>query len=262
MRTLSSTITIADKKISLAAPKGHLAVKRLSSFAPGQSNPILQNINFVLQPGQTLGVIGSSGSGKSTLLNSLLGVWPETEGEVRLDGAEFDQWNREDLSGYLGYVPQDFPLFSGTIAQNISRFAMDATSEDIIEAAQMADVHQMVIQLPLGYNTMVGFRGNRLSAGQRQKISLARAFFRKPRLIVLDEPNSNLDSGGEQALSNSLQLLRKMGSTIVIASHRAFALKNVDKILVLHNGLQVKFDDRDKFFNTQNEHQLVAANGG
>jgi PrtD family type I secretion system ABC transporter len=225
-------------KTRLPVPKGHLSVNDLTCFMPGATEPILVNLNFSLDPGEILGVTGPSGVGKSTLLKAILGIWPYTKGEVRLDGATLAQWDRKDLAQYLGYVPQDIGLFSGTIAQNISRFLPDASSEQIVDAAKLAQAHEMILQMPLGYDTPVGPRGVTISAGQRQRIALASALYGRPRLIVLDEPNSNLDEIGEQALIKALAAMRDAGSTIVIATHRPGALASAGKVLSLRGGRQ------------------------
>jgi PrtD family type I secretion system ABC transporter len=228
----------AAPKTLLPAPQGHLSVKNLSCFLPDSPVPLLKNVNFELQPGELLGITGPSAVGKSTLLKAMLGIWPNTQGEVRLDGATLDQWDREELSRYLGYVPQEIALFSGTVAQNISRFLPDATSAKIVEAARLAQAHEMILKLPLGYDTPIGAGGIVLSAGQRQRIALASALYGRPRLIVLDEPNSNLDEVGEQALIKAISTMRKLGSTIIIATHRRAALADAGKLLALREGRQ------------------------
>jgi PrtD family type I secretion system ABC transporter len=233
-------------KTKLPAPQGYLSVIDLTCFVPGSPDPILSDVNFTLEPGEILGITGPSGVGKSTLLKAILGIWPHAKSEVRLDGATLEQWDRKELARHLGYVPQDIVLFSGTIAQNISRFLPDASAEQIVAAAQLAQAHDMILKMPLGYDTLVGPKGIAISSGQRQRIALASALYGRPRLIVLDEPNSNLDELGEQALSNALATMRNTGSTIIIASHRPSALANVDKLLALRDGRQVALGTKDR----------------
>jgi len=232
-------------KTRLPAPRGQLSVSNLSCFLPDSPVPLLRDVSFELEPGEVLGITGPSGVGKSTLLKAILGIWPDTQGEVRLDGAALDQWDRAQLSRHLGYVPQDIVLFSGTIAQNISRFLPDATSEKIVEAARLAQAHELILRLPQGYDTLVGPNGISISAGQRQRIALARAFYERPRLIVLDEPNSNLDELGERALVRAIVTMRDAGSTIVIATHRQGPLSKAAKLLALRNGRPIALSSRD-----------------
>jgi PrtD family type I secretion system ABC transporter len=227
-----------EMKTKLPAPKGALSVEGLTCFVPGASEPLLANVSFQLEPGEILGITGPSGIGKSTLLKAILGIWPYVKGDIRLDGATLAQWEREDLAPHLGYVPQDIRLFSGTVAQNISRFLPNATSEQIVEAAKLAQAHDMILKLPLGYDTPIGPKGFAISAGQRQRIALACALFGSPRLIVLDEPNSNLDDAGERALIDALAVMSAAGSTIVIATHRPSALASAGKLLSLREGRQ------------------------
>ena len=249
-------------KTQLPPPDGKLVVKELSCLAPNSKQVLVRNINFQLDAGETLGIVGPSGVGKSTLLKAIIGIWPDTKGEIRLDGATFDQWERSELAKYLGYVPQDISLITGSIAQNISRFSPEASSDLIIEAAKLAQVHDMIVGLPLGYNTIVGPGGMSLSAGQRQRVALARAFYGKPRLIVLDEPNSNLDVSGDQALINAIKAMQQLGSTIIVATHRPSALADVQKVLVLHNGGQAAFGPKDEIINMPSAKPLTIVAGG
>lgn len=233
-------------RTKLPSPKGFLSVNDLSCFLPDLPEPLLRNVNFQLLPGEVLGVTGPSGIGKSTLLKAILGIWPHVRGEVRLDGATHDQWDRTELARHLGYVPQDIVLFSGTIAQNISRFLPDASSEQIVEAAKLAQAHEIILKMPLGYDTPVGPRGVAVSAGQRQRIALASALYGRPRLIVLDEPNSNLDEVGENALIQSIRTMSNAGSTIVVATHRPAALSHASKQLLLRDGRQAALAYREQ----------------
>jgi ATP-binding cassette subfamily C exporter for protease/lipase/ATP-binding cassette subfamily C protein EexD len=215
-------------------PEGRLAAENVSYRATGET-PILAGISFSLEPGEALAVIGPSAAGKSTLARLLTGVWPPATGKVRLDGADVAHWPRPDLGPWIGYVPQDVELFDGTVADNIARLG-DVDSEAVIAAARRANAHEMILTLPQGYETPVGEQGMRLSPGQRQRIALARALFGNPRLVVLDEPNSNLDGAGEIALAQALSGLRKQGVSCVVITHRPSLIAHVDKIMVLAAG--------------------------
>jgi PrtD family type I secretion system ABC transporter len=231
----------------LPKPAGRLTVEALSWSPPDAAEPVLKRISLALAPGTTCGIIGPSGSGKSTLCRLIVGAWTPTEGHVRLDGATIASWDRDDLGRHIGYLPQSVELFEGTIARNIARMR-DADDADVLTAARLADVHEMILRLPDGYNTDVGVHGHRLSGGQRQRIGLARALFGDPALIVLDEPNSNLDGAGEHALMKALTGLKERGRTILIVSHHPNALRTADKVLVLADGAVAGFGDRDEIF--------------
>ena len=223
-----------SKKLSLPEIKGKIELNGVVTIPPMSQNPVLKNINLNILPGECIGVIGPSGSGKSSLVKTILGLWLPAAGEVRIDNAEISQYNREELGKNIGYLPQDIELFEGTIAENIARF-QEASPEEIIEAAQMAEVHDLILKLPNGYDTKIGPGGANLSGGQRQRIALARALFRKPKIIILDEPNSNLDDAGEQALLKALSKLKGY-STIIIVSHKVNILQITDKLAVLKDG--------------------------
>ncbi|MFK0209473.1 type I secretion system permease/ATPase [Agrobacterium sp. NPDC090283] len=235
-----------QEKMALPAPSKTLSVSGVSVLAPGNQSPTVRDVTFSLKAGQGLGIIGPSGSGKSTLVRALVGIWPSARGTVRLDGAELDQWHPEALGPSIGYLPQGVELFDGTIAENISRFAGSADPSDIIEAAKLADVHDLILAMPEGYDTRIGNSGAALSAGQRQRIGLARALFGKPFLIVLDEPNASLDAEGEVALTNAIAVARQRGAIVVIVAHRPNALSAVDNVLVLAQGAMVTFGPRDE----------------
>jgi ATP-binding cassette subfamily C protein EexD len=222
-----------------------LGVHQLTVVPPGARDAVLRNITFALKAGESLVVIGPSGAGKSSLVRSLLGLWPQAGGEVRLDGADMRHWDRDNLSRHIGYLPQDVELFDGTVAENISRFT-DVDAEKVLAAAQMAGVHELILQLPNAYETLIGPGGGALSGGQRQRIGLARALYENPRLVVLDEPNSNLDEVGEFALYKALQNLKAQGTTVVTISHRPGILKQADKIMVLVSGAVTLFGERDQ----------------
>ena len=229
-----------DEGMALPAPQGRLAVEQASYYVPGSRKPIIANASFALEAGESLGVIGPSASGKSTLMRLVVGAWPCTSGAVRLDGANIFAWPRDELGRYIGYLPQDIELFGGTVAENIARLrAVDANA--VVKAATLAHAHEMILALPKGYDTEIGERGHQLSGGQRQRIGLARALYGEPRLVVLDEPNSNLDAAGEDALTATLAELKRRRVTIAMVAHRPSALLTMDKILVLRDGMVVDF---------------------
>jgi len=223
-------------QMQLQGPSSRLAVEAVSIVPPGDQKVIVQDITFTLEAGQGLGVIGPSGSGKSSLVRALVGVWQPLRGKVRLDGAALDQWSPDLLGRHIGYLPQDVELFAGSVAQNISRFDPDASSDGIIAAAKEAGVHQIIIKMRDGYDTQVGEQGTALSAGQAQRVALARALYGDPFLIVLDEPNSNLDTEGDEALTRAIRGARKRGAIVVLVAHRPVGIEAVDQLLVLKDG--------------------------
>lgn len=231
--------------LPLPAPKGHMLVENLVAGAPGQQVPILRGVNFEVQAGEIVGVIGPSAAGKSSLARLLVGVWQPRAGSVRLDGADIYQWNKDELGPHMGYLPQDIELFDGTIAENIARFGTP-NSEMIIQAAQRAGVHEMILRLPNGYDTRLGAGGISLSGGQKQRLGLARAMYGKPAVLVLDEPNSNLDNVGEQALLQALADLKQRGTTVYVITHRMNVLQAVDKLLVMREGTVAMFGPRQQ----------------
>lgn len=222
--------------IALPAPEGRIRVENVYFGVANQPKAILRNVSFQLEPGEILGIIGPSGSGKTTLARLLTGTWKPGAGNVRLDGADVYHWPRAEFGKYVGYMPQDVELFDGSIKENIARLNPDATEDAIVAAAQMANAHELILSLPNGYGTDIGANGSFLSAGQRQRIGLARAFFGMPRLLVLDEPDSNLDDAGQAALTQALQYARSYTMTTVVISHRRAILQHVDKILYLKEG--------------------------
>ncbi|WP_095077089.1 type I secretion system permease/ATPase [Pseudomonas sp. Irchel s3h17] len=224
-----------DSAMALPAPKGQVSFEQVSAGPPGQRNATLQQVSFTLGAGEVLGVLGASGSGKSTLARVLVGVWPTLAGTVRLDGADIQRWNRDDLGPYIGYLPQAIELFSGTVAENIARFRQ-ADPQKIVEAAQQAGVHELILRLPQGYDTRLGDDGSGLSGGQKQRVALARALYGGPSLVVLDEPNSNLDTVGEAALASAIAQMKAQGTSVVLVTHRSSALAQADKLLVLNEG--------------------------
>jgi ATP-binding cassette, subfamily C, bacterial PrsD len=234
-----------QRRMALPRPRGVLTVTDVYAAPLGSSEIVLKGLSFALSPGEALAVVAPSASGKSTLARVLVGVWPVRRGDVRLDGAALDQWDRRQLGRAIGYLPQDVELFDGTIAENIARFDPHFTEEQVLAAAWQANVHDLILRLPQGYETRVGESGGVLSGGQRQRIALARALYGDPALIVLDEPNSNLDSEGEQALCDAIVSLRRQGRTIVVMSHRASIISAVDQLMVLREGRQVGFGPKD-----------------
>ena len=231
---------------SLPRPAGRLSAENLVFTPPGAPKPTLFGVNFVLEPGETLGIIGPSGAGKSTLSRLLMGIWKPLQGAVRLDGADVFTWDRADFGRHVGYLPQDTELFAGSVRSNIARFREDVTDEEVVRAAQMANVHDLILRLPKGYETDIGESGVVLSAGQRQRVGLARTLLGDPAFLVLDEPNASLDSDGENALMAALDAAKARGATVVIVSHKASIFRAADKMLVLRDGRMEAFGPRDQ----------------
>jgi PrtD family type I secretion system ABC transporter len=226
-------------RVALPAPTGRIDVERLTFAFPTASTPLLKSVSFSLAAGESLGVIGPSASGKTTLVRLMLGLWKPQAGVVRLDGADVAAWDRDALGPHVGYLPQDVELFAGTVGENIARFArLDGavSSERVVRAAQLAQAHEMILALPQGYETQIGEAGAALSGGQRQRIALARALYGDPKLVVLDEPNANLDVAGEAALLAALAALKERGATVVMIAHNPAVTATLDKLLVLRNG--------------------------
>ena len=222
-------------RMSLPVPKGQLTVEHVSACAPGSRRPALANLGFNLPAGDVLGVIGPSGCGKSTLARVLVGAWAPLAGKVRLDGADLTQWDKQQLGPHIGYLPQDIQLFAGSIAQNIARFA-EVEADKVLAAAQLAGVHELILQLPQGYDTQLGEGGAGLSGGQKQRVALARALYGLPALIVLDEPNANLDEAGEQALLQAIAQLKQQRRSVILITHKANVLTLTDQLLILKDG--------------------------
>lgn len=233
------------QRMSLPNPEGHVQVENLVVAPPGAKAPVIRNISFVAPAGSIVGIVGPSAAGKSTLARALLGIWPPQHGTVRLDGADISSWDKQELGPHLGYLPQDIELFEGSISDNIARFAK-VDPEKVVLAARIAGVHEMILQLSNGYDTVIGSEGVNLSGGQRQRIGLARAVYGSPRLIVLDEPNSNLDEVGERALGVALQKIKETGATVFIISHRPNILSRLDRVMVLNAGTLSMYGARDQ----------------
>jgi ATP-binding cassette subfamily C protein len=223
-------------RLELPKPAASLTLEAVSVSPPGTQRLVVQGVGFQLKAGQGLGVIGPSASGKSSLARAIVGVWPAAQGKIRIDGAALDQWSSEALGSHIGYLPQDMELFGGTVAQNISRFDAEPGADAVIAAAKAAGVHELILALPDGYETQVGEGGAALSSGQRQRIGLARALYGEPFLVVLDEPNSNLDREGDDALTGAILGVRARGGIVVVVAHRPSALAGVDNVLILLNG--------------------------
>jgi ATP-binding cassette, subfamily C, bacterial PrsD len=243
---LKATASPTAPAVTLPRPHRQLSVRNLTVAAPGSDRIIVSGVSFALNAGAGLAVLGQSASGKSTLIRALVGVWPAIGGGVSLDQAALHQWKSDDLGRYIGYLPQDVALLDGTVADNIARFDEAATSETILDAARVAGAHDMIVRLPEGYSTRIGEDGSSLSAGQRQRIGLARAIFGNPFLVVLDEPNANLDTDGERALAKAIDTLRNDGSIVIVVSHRSSALAMLDMALVMHQGKAVAFGTHEE----------------
>jgi PrtD family type I secretion system ABC transporter len=236
----------------LPTPTGHLTVEDLSYTVPETGHVILSGISFNAEPGEVLAIVGPSGAGKSTLCRMLVGLNEPAAGEVRLDGNDMRHWDRQQLGELVGFLPQEVELFSGSLRDNISRMR-PASDEEIVAAASLAHVHSLIQRLPIGYETLIGEGGVRLSGGQRQRVGLARAVFGMPRLVVLDEPNANLDQAGESSLAEALKDLKRRGCTIIVVGHRPSTLSQADKLLVLQDGHVTMFGDRDEIMEAWTE---------
>lgn len=247
-RLKETVVALSDMEepLALPAPKGMLQVERITVAAPDSGRVLLSEVEFQVRAGQALGIIGPSGGGKTTLVRALTGIWPVLRGSVRLDGAELTQWHDDDLGRHVGYLPQDVSLLDGTVAENISRFDAENDSRAIVAAAQAAGIHEMIVRLPDGYRTKLGAQGAALSAGQRQRIGLARALYKDPFLIVMDEPNSNLDGEGEAALTEAIKTVRARGGIALVIAHRPSALVAVDVVAVIQNGRMTAFGPKEE----------------
>jgi ATP-binding cassette subfamily C exporter for protease/lipase len=246
------------EKTMTQAPLGNLKIEQLLVKVAGREKPVLEGVSFTALPGTVTVVLGPSGCGKSTLARSMLGIWPGYEGRILLDEQPIEQWTRESLGQHVGYLPQDIELFDGTIAENIARIG-EVNSEKVIEAAEAAGLHQMILRFPQGYDSRVGQGGSFLSGGQRQRIGLARALYGKPMLVVLDEPNANLDDEGEAALMKAVQLIKAQGATVVLISHRPSVIKVADRLVILQDGKLVASGPRDAVLEALKKQKESAA---
>ncbi len=257
---LLAAVPVRPKGMTLPAPQGQLQVENLVASAPGTQVPILKGINFALQPGEVLAVVGPSASGKTTLARLLVGLWPAVSGKVRLDGSDVYTWSKEELGPHMGYLPQGVELFDGTVAENIARFG-EVDQVKVEAAARTVGLHEFILALPQGYDNPVGREGAMLSGGQRQRVALARALYGKPAFVVLDEPNSSLDEQGDAALANAISVLAARGTTFVVMTHRTSVLAVTNKMLVMRDGQTQMFGPRDDVLKALNEAAEKARQG-
>ncbi len=261
-RLANLTVETDAKRTSLPTPGRDITLANVAIAPHGARNVTLAGINFKLQAGQAVAVIGPSGAGKSTLARGLVGIWPIVRGELRLDGAQQDQWHPDDFGKLIGYLPQSVELFDGTVSDNIARFSEDREDTAVVAAAEMAGATQMILKLPQGFDTPIGEMAVALSAGQRQRIGLARALFNNPFLVVLDEPNSNLDADGEAALGKAIRAVRQRGGIVVVMAHRPSALAEVDQVLLVRDGMQSMFGPRDEILKRAVVNPEIAGRSG
>ncbi|EAQ25252.1 type I secretion system permease/ATPase [Roseovarius sp. 217] len=258
---LLGTVAPEQPRTPLPRPKARLEVQQLTMVPPGESLAVLKTLTFKVEPGQAVGVIGQSGAGKSTLARAITGVWRPAGGKIRLEGATLDQYSPTVLGQLIGYLPQRVQLFDGTIAENIARLATQPDAAKIVEAARKADAHEMILKLPNGYDTRVSASGGRLSGGQMQRIGLARAMYGDPMILVLDEPNSNLDNEGSEAVNAAIRGFKAEGKAVIVVAHRPAAIKECDMLLMLEGGVMRAFGPREKVLKEvlQNHEQLTSA---
>jgi ABC-type protease/lipase transport system fused ATPase/permease subunit len=250
-----------SNRTRLPEPKGALMVENVSFGVRNPDRVILRGVNFSLEPGESLGLIGPSAAGKSTLSRLVAGVWRASAGAVRLDGAELSQWDRGQLADYLGYLPQDVELLAGTVAENIARLG-EVDPEKVVQAAKLIDMHEIILGFPKGYDTMLGETGFAPSGGQRQRLAIARAIYGMPKYVVMDEPNSNLDELGESALIQCVMALKQNGGSVVITTHRPRLINTVDMMLVLKAGRQVAYGSSKDMLEAIKRLQVVPGEGG
>ncbi len=263
LSVLLSRVPPEPKMLELPRPKALLEAQNISVVPPGEQAAVLRSVSFRLEPGQAMGVIGPSGAGKSTLARAVCGIWRPAVGKVRLDGAALDQYDPDRLGSYIGYLPQRVTLFDGTIAENIARLSTEPDPAAVVRAAQKAAAHDMILQFPQGYDTRVSTVGSRLSGGQLQRIGLARALYGDPVLLVLDEPNSNLDNEGSMALNTAIRTMKEEGKAVMIMAHRPAAIQECDVLLVLENGVRTAFGPRDQVLRSmvKNHTEIVRSAG-
>ena len=250
---------VEPPRTPLPVPKATLEAHQLTVIPPGEKQAAIRMISFRIEPGMAMGVIGQSGAGKSTLARAITGIWPAAGGKIRLDGAATDQYDPDVLGSYVGYLPQRVTLFDGTIAENIARMATEPNAEFVVQAARKAGAHDMIVHMPDGYDTRVNSHGGRLSGGQMQRIGLARAMYGNPVFLVLDEPNSNLDSLGSDALNTAIRQTKAEGKSVIIMAHRPAAIAECDLLLVIEDGMRKAFGPRDEVLQSQiKNHQQIA----
>jgi PrtD family type I secretion system ABC transporter len=245
------------QRMSLPPPKGQLTVTAATAVPPGSDKPVLMDIQFSLEPGQVMAIVGPSAAGKTSLVKLLLGIWRPARGSVRLDGVELSDWNHDDVGPQMGYVPQDIDFHEGTVADNIARLGT-VNAEDVVAASQTIQMHETILKFPKGYDTPMGESGYTPSGGQRQRLAIARALYGMPRYVVMDEPNSNLDEAGEQSLMEAIRVLKESGSTVILTTHRPRLIGMVDRMLVLREGRQVAFGDAQEIMQALRKLQGVA----
>lgn len=259
LETLLTTYPEREGQLTPTDVKGEIVLNQLVATVPNRETPILKGLSATFPAGSITAILGPSGSGKSTLARCLVGVWPELTGQVRLDGEDINHWQRSDLGSYLGYLPQDIELFDGTIAENIARFG-EIDPDKVIEAAKKSGMHEMILRFPKGYDTAMGPAGGTLSGGQKQRIGLARAIYGNPAMIVLDEPNANLDSDGEAALLKAVQEMKAEGKTVFLITHRPQIITTADRVLILVDGQIKHYGPRDEVIRMLQAPQANAAN--
>ncbi len=245
LNELLEKIPESPQRMSLPAPQGAVQAQGAVIAPPGTQTAVVKGVSFKIQPGEVVGIIGPSAAGKSSLARGILGIWPTAGGAIRIDGAESASYDREELGPYIGYLPQDIELFDGSISENIARFG-DVDAELVVQAARDAGVHDMILALLEGYDTVIGQSGGVLSGGQRQRVGLARALYGGPSLIILDEPNSNLDDQGEHALKAALANCKQKGQTVVLITHSMSVLSHADKLMLMKDGQLLAFGPRDE----------------
>ena len=261
MAELLGTVPEEGERTELPKPKAKLDVSNLTVVAPGQKQAALKTVSFKVEPGQAIGVIGPSGSGKSTLAKALTGLWRPAGGHIRLDGAALSQYAPDVLGQHIGYLPQRVQLFDGTISENIARLHLEPDAKKVVAAAKKAAAHDMIVSLPDGYDTMISTGQGQLSGGQVQRIGLARALFDDPVIVILDEPNSNLDNEGSQALNHAIRALKSEGKSVLIMAHRPAAIQECDMLLMIEGGVRAAFGPKDDVLKelVQNHKQIQKA---
>lgn len=244
-------------RMQLPDPQGRIQLENVVVVPPGTRVPVIKGVSVVIEKGDIVGILGPSGAGKSSLARAILGIWPAANGSIRLDGAEVFHWDKAHLGNFIGYLPQDIELFEGSIAENIARFG-EVDAEKVVAAAKMADVHDLILRLPDGYDTIIGGTGGDLSGGQRQRLGLARALYNDPVLVVLDEPNSNLDEQGERALEQALLMLQQRQTTVLIITHRNNVLARVSKLMILQDGNLIVYGLKEQVIASLQQQQAAS----